>query len=601
MKNSYTPASFFKTGLGAMAIFAAALIPSTGWSQLTLTGSSYSQNFNSIGSGLPTGWSVQTGATATALGTPTTAVLTNTIAWSSTTARYVNFASGNAPSTATDASTLQASNPDRALGVRQSGSFVDPGACFLLEIANTSSMTAFSMSYKIQSLDITSPRTTTWTAQYAIGASPTSFTTISTSPLLATTGGSTFTNTTFTATLPAGIENQAGPVYIRIIALTASTGTGSRATSAIDDFSLSWTNSTVTPCADPTGLAAGNITATGADLSWNPQGGNTFEYAVNTSSAAPTGTGTAITGTTVSTSTLTASTVYYLHVRTDCGSGNYSNWATISFTTSAAPCAAPTGLAATNITGSGADYSWNPQSGITGFEYIIDQTATAPTISGAPTTGTVASSAFLSQGSVYYLHVRTDCGGGNYSPWSTLSFTTICNTPTGLAAANVTANSADLSWNPQGGINGFEYVVNQTASAPTGTGTATTGTATSTSTLTPATVYYLHVRSTCGSGSYSTWATVSFTTSIATGIASYSSDLGLSLFPNPVENILKIKVNGSNATAQISIVDMTGKAVRSLSSANSLIEVNTADLNAGIYFVKYSSEAGSKVLKFIKN
>src|SRR6266542_112280 len=36
---------------------------------LTLTGTNYSQNFDSIGAGLPTGWSVRTSASISSLGT----------------------------------------------------------------------------------------------------------------------------------------------------------------------------------------------------------------------------------------------------------------------------------------------------------------------------------------------------------------------------------------------------------------------------------------------------------------------------------------------------------------------------------------------------
>src|SRR6185436_8298616 len=39
--------------------------------QVALTGTQYHQTFNSIGSGLPAGWSLRTNATATALGIPT--------------------------------------------------------------------------------------------------------------------------------------------------------------------------------------------------------------------------------------------------------------------------------------------------------------------------------------------------------------------------------------------------------------------------------------------------------------------------------------------------------------------------------------------------
>ena len=90
----------------------------------------------------------------------------------------------------------------------------------------------------------------------------------------------------------------------------------------------------------------------------------------------------------------------------------------------AAPCTAPSSLAAGNITGSGADLSWGSVSGATGYEYVTDQSTTAPSGSGTATTATGYSASGLNVSTTYYLHVRTDCGGGNYSSWTTTSFTT---------------------------------------------------------------------------------------------------------------------------------------------------------------------------------
>ncbi|WP_300659802.1 T9SS type A sorting domain-containing protein [Fluviicola sp.] len=267
------------------------------------------------------------------------------------------------------------------------------------------------------------------------------------------------------------------------------------------------------PCAAPTGLAAANTTHNSSDLSWNAQGSNGFEYVVDQTTTAPVTAGTSTTETTYNANLLTPATTYYLHVRTDCGSGNFSPWTTISFTTLVAPCIAPTGLAAANITHNSSDLSWNAQ-GSNGFEYVVDQTATAPVTAGTSTTGTTYNVNLLTPATTYYLHVRTDCGSGNFSPWTTISFTTSvapCAAPTGLATANTTHNSSDLSWNAQGS-NGFEYVVNQTATAPAIAGAATSGTTYNATLLAPATTYYLHVRTDCGSGNFSPWTTISFTT-----------------------------------------------------------------------------------------
>src|SRR5688572_20849803 len=86
--------------------------------QLTLGPSPYSQDFNSIGSGLPLGFSVRTGGTATALGT--VAVFSTTpVAWNNLTGAMKNFASGTGLlSTASLAE--QNGSANRSLGVRQS-------------------------------------------------------------------------------------------------------------------------------------------------------------------------------------------------------------------------------------------------------------------------------------------------------------------------------------------------------------------------------------------------------------------------------------------------------------------------------------------------
>lgn len=95
-----------------------------------------------------------------------------------------------------------------------------------------------------------------------------------------------------------------------------------------------------------------------------------------------------------------------------------------------------------------------------------------------------------------------------------------CTAPAGLAASNVTANSADLNWNTISGVTDYEYVIDQTAAVPAGTGTAVTTNSYAATGLNPGTVYYAHVRTDCGGSTFSTWTTTSFTT--ATGCVSPS-------------------------------------------------------------------------------
>ncbi len=218
--------------------------------QVVLSGTSYTQNFDNISSGYPTGWMVKLHATASTLGTDTVLGTAKT-KWNNTTKGAYNYASADGLTAASDSAT-QANATDRAIGIRQTGTVGDPGVAFTMQIANTTDMNTFNLSFKLQSLDASSPRTTPWKVQFATGANPTSFTDIATTPTALTTGGTTWSNTDVTVSFGALLDNQAGPVWIRIVAIAGSTGSGNRPTTAIDDVSLTWTNGAATTVAAPT-------------------------------------------------------------------------------------------------------------------------------------------------------------------------------------------------------------------------------------------------------------------------------------------------------------------------------------------------------------
>lgn len=212
--------------------------------QVTLTTSPYSQNFSTIGSGLPTGWTIRTGATASALGS-TVSLTTAATAWSTSTGQFANYASANSPASAADNSSTQSSRSDRALGVRQTSSYGDPGVAFVLQIANTTGLSNFSLTFKLMNLDAAAGKSTTWKVDYGFGASPTSFTDATTSPASPTTGNSSAwgpsNGTTVTVNFGALLDNKSGPVWVRIVTKTATGGSGlMRPVTAIDDYNLSW-------------------------------------------------------------------------------------------------------------------------------------------------------------------------------------------------------------------------------------------------------------------------------------------------------------------------------------------------------------------------
>lgn len=219
--------------------------------QIVLTGTSYTQDFDGIGTALPSGWSVRTGATATVLGTEAQFAVAAK-SWTDTQGAFKNYASADGLTVGSDA-TAQNASSDRALGLRQSSSFGNPGGAFVMQIANTLDKNSFEMSFKLQSLDTSSARTTTWIVDYGIGTNPTIFTPIATVPATITTGTNTFSNTNVTVNFGISLDNISQPVWIRITTLTAATGpTGTnRASSAIDDVQLTWTAGAPTTTAAP--------------------------------------------------------------------------------------------------------------------------------------------------------------------------------------------------------------------------------------------------------------------------------------------------------------------------------------------------------------
>ncbi|EHQ25418.1 T9SS type B sorting domain-containing protein [Mucilaginibacter paludis] len=232
---------------------------------VTLGTSPYTESFDNIGTALPDGFGAFLSATSSSMGTAVTApILTpgTTTYWSATGAGFKNFASADGQPTAGTTSTAdQTTATNRAFGVRQTSSAgYDPGASFVFLVANTTGKKNFKLSFALQSLDISTvvTRTTTWVVDYGFGASPTSFTTVTPTGTL-TTGNMVFSNNTITVDFGSALDNQSGVVTIRVSALAASTGGGSRASTAIDDWSLSWTSATATPTfvATPTSLDFG--------------------------------------------------------------------------------------------------------------------------------------------------------------------------------------------------------------------------------------------------------------------------------------------------------------------------------------------------------
>ena len=230
-----------KLGSKVLRFFCVAMLAPHVHGQLLLTGTNYIQNFDTLGTGLPAGWSVRTNATASSPGisVPFDAAPKS---WGDSTGEFGNFASltNNAGGiSAGSDSAAQSGFTNRVLGVRQGSSFGDPGAAFVLQITNTVGVSNLVFSADLFLLRSNSA-STTWSIEYAVGNSPGAF------ALLGTFSDPGLVGVTHvSASLGVGANNQSESVWIRIAALSVSTGGGARDSFGLDNVEIGFTPSNI--------------------------------------------------------------------------------------------------------------------------------------------------------------------------------------------------------------------------------------------------------------------------------------------------------------------------------------------------------------------
>jgi hypothetical protein len=197
---------------------------------INLSAGIYQENFDLIASSVVAGWDVRTGAAGTSMGTVGASPTTHST-WGESTGGFKNFASASTGSTSSTVE--QAAATDRALGVRQTGTFGDPGASFNFQFS-TSGLSVQSITIDLQLLNLQT-RSTPWSIQYGIGANPTSFTTLASYVEPAAFGTTTFGFSS--VELGEALTDQA-QVWFRVAALSAASGSGNRDSIAIDNFSI---------------------------------------------------------------------------------------------------------------------------------------------------------------------------------------------------------------------------------------------------------------------------------------------------------------------------------------------------------------------------
>ena len=190
-------------------------------------------------------------------------------------------------------------------------------------------------------------------------------------------------------------------------------------------------------------------------------------------------------------------------------------------------CFRPKSLAYSSVTAHEATLTWVRHAMGTENAWVLEYStasdftgATSVNVTGGTPSRTLTG---LDPETQYYVRVKANCGGGDYSVWSEpVNFTTpvACPAPTALSAGIPGPTYVELSWTENGTASawqiqvGSEDPIDVTENPYTLTG------------LTPATDYTVKVRANCGGGDgVSEWSgTVNFTTAEACPIPLFADD-----------------------------------------------------------------------------
>jgi hypothetical protein len=181
------------------------------------------------------------------------------------------------------------------------------------------------------------------------------------------------------------------------------------------------------PCQPPIGFNTTNLQPTFTNINWAVwPSALTYDYVVDQSSAAPTGT-TGVINTAATTAPvpgLAENTWYYVHLRSRCAGNEVSAWGLDSFLTPIV-CRAPS-LNIDHINVDEAVAYWDAVPTAYEYEYAINQSGTPPVLGTVYKYTSIHTSA-LKDGAEYFIHVRSHCesvGIKSSSPWATASFKT---------------------------------------------------------------------------------------------------------------------------------------------------------------------------------
>jgi hypothetical protein len=139
-----------------------------------------------------------------------------------------------------------------------------------------------------------------------------------------------------------------------------------------------------------------------------------------------------------------------------------------------------------------------------------------------------------------------------------------------------------------------------TPTAPPSNGTKMTGTSVVLQGLTSAKTYYFCVRALCSPTPISGWTCIPFSTENTLSVDGLEgSGPDVTVYPNPASKVVTVSVDKAH-NGTITITDIAGRVVYTAAMTTEKADVDVSSFTSGLYLLKYSSEAGNKVVKITK-
>ncbi|MBL7765001.1 MAG: fibronectin type III domain-containing protein [Chitinophagaceae bacterium] len=295
---------------------------------------------------------------------------------------------------------------------------------------------------------------------------------------------------------------------------------------------------------------------------------------------------------------LTPGTAYEVQVRAFCSITSPGSWSPSYTFTTLNSCAAPTGIVASSISYSSAVISWSPDPGA--IWYTIRYRVAAPV--GPWSAGTTSSTtskmiAGLTPGTLYDVEVSATCAGGS-TPWSVpgqFSTLTGCNTPTGLAAINITPTTATLTWGAVTGASWYN-IRYRAVGNPSWINSTSTPNSKNIAGLLASTQYEFQVATACGSSFTSTYSPSALFTSgtpKSEGAANLINTNAnhVTLYPNPTNEMLNVDLYTESANnTTVKVMDMSGRIVKQVQIISEAgmnhVQISLAEMVNGLYTVQ---------------